>query len=178
MKRLKISTAVVFALLVLLSGAAVAAPDMAELGVTAPSERVEAPGFTLKDTHGDKASLADYRGRVVLLNFWATWCPPCRDEVPALQRLFASMKGEKFVVIGVAVDRGSLDAVERFGQETGVTYPVLLDPEGTARNAYEVNVLPTSYIIGKDGRITGRITGPRQWDSPGFREFLGTLAAK
>jgi thiol-disulfide isomerase/thioredoxin len=135
---------------------------------------------------GDTATLEQYRGQVVLLNFWATWCPPCVYEMPSMERLYQDMRADGFVVLGVTVDvdPGEPDAqgrsqgiVREYVDRLGVTFPILLDPNGDVEGIYNVSGLPTTYVIGRDGRIEGRIVGAREWDSEEYRgrimELLG-----
>jgi peroxiredoxin len=137
----------------------------AEMGVIQPKIRVEAPAFTLTAIEGAKRSLDEFKGKVILLNFWATWCAPCRDEMPAMEALWRRFKGKEFTIIAVAGDRGNMHRVGEFCRMNDVTFTVLLDPKGKVRNDYEVTALPTSYLIGRDGRIMGKILGAREWDS-------------
>jgi peroxiredoxin len=146
-----------------------------EMGVIKPKVRVEAPEFTLASLGGGERSLEDFKGKVILLNFWATHCEPCREEMPAMERLWKEMKGKGFVIIAVAGDRGSPKRVEEFCKTHGVTFPVLLDPRGDVRRTYEVTVLPTSYIIGRDGKFIGKVIGERQWDGTAAFKLVGGL---
>ena len=143
-----------------------AADPFSDLGVTTPKVRLKAPSFTLNRLGGGKASLADFTGKVVLLNFWATWCAPCRKEMPAMQRLWEGYRKQGLVIVAVAADRGDAEHVASFVDKLGLTYPILLDPTGTVRNRYEVVGLPMSYLIGRDGKISGRVIGTTKWDSP------------
>ncbi len=134
-------------------------------GVIKPKVRVEAPAFTLTTLDGGERSLDEFKGKVILLNFWATWCAPCRDEIPAMEALWRRFEGENFVIIAVAGDRGNMHRVGEFCRMNDVTFTVLLDPKGVVRRSYEVTALPTSYLIGRDGRIVGKILGAREWGS-------------
>ena len=153
---------------------------------TAAEVGARAPDFSLPTMDGDTATLAQYRGQVVLLNFWATWCPPCVYEMPSMERLYQDMRERGFVVIGISVDvdPGEWDEqgrsqgiVREYAERLGVTFPVLLDPDGTIESVYNVSGLPTTYVIGRDGRIEGRVVGGREWDSEEYRgrieELLG-----
>lgn len=161
-----------------------AAPAMAlaedplnEMNVIRPAVKLEAPAFTLMDTGGAQRSLDEYRGSVILLNFWATFCKPCREEMPAMERLWKGFEDRGLVVIAIATDRGrrSMKTVKSFCNTHSVTFPVLLDPSGDVRRAYEVVVLPTSYIIGRDGKFIGKVLGPRKWDGVESRRFFEGL---
>ncbi|MFQ5330407.1 MAG: TlpA disulfide reductase family protein [Thermodesulfobacteriota bacterium] len=135
------------------------------MGVIGPKVRVEAPAFTLTDVDGRERSLDDFKGKVILLNFWATWCAPCRDELPAMEALWRRFEGKGFTIVAVAGDRGKMHRVGEFCKMNDVTFTVFLDPTGKVRKEYEVSALPTSYLIGRDGKIVGKIMGAREWDS-------------
>ena len=141
-------------------------------GFDIPRHRVTAPEFSLPDITGRTDSLEHYRGKVVLLNFWATWCPPCREEMPSLQALHHSLKDEGLVILAVAADRGNKKGIIDFATKQAVGFPVLLDPAGDVRNTYEVTGLPMSYLIGRDGKITARIFGALDWTDPEVETFI------
>jgi thiol-disulfide isomerase/thioredoxin len=111
-----------------------------------------AAGFTLSGVDGARHSLADYRGSVVLVNFWATWCIPCRAEMPDLEHEYRVHKAEGLVVLGVDVQESRAD-VTKFINDLGVTYPVLLDSEAVAHDAYHVGGLPQTILIDRVGRV-------------------------
>ncbi len=135
------------------------------LRITAPQQRLPAPDFSLPRLAGKTLHLSDYRGKVVLLNFWASFCAPCREEMPALERLWQTYRDQGFVVIAVSADRGSIDPVRDFIKTGEYGFPIALDPDGDVRQQYEVMALPTTYLIGRDGRFAGRVLGAREWDS-------------
>jgi peroxiredoxin len=113
-----------------------------------------APDFTLKTVDGASVSLSDYKGKVVLLNFWATWCPPCVRETPRLVRVAEKYKDQGLVVLGVNTTYQDEPAkVEQFVRNQRISYPVLLDPEGVAGEKYPARLMPTSYLIDTDGKI-------------------------
>ncbi len=112
-----------------------------------------APDFTLKNLQGEEVRLSDYRGRPVLINFWATWCPPCRFEMPAIQKMYDTYKDEGFEVLAVDVEE-SITTVKRYIAQGGYTFPVLLDYKGEVANGpYRIRAFPTSYFVGRDGKI-------------------------
>ncbi len=159
-------SACLIALIVLLGGkSAFAADPFVGMDVKTPRTRIEAPAFTLPDIDGQQVRLSDFKGKVVLLNFWATWCAPCLEEMPDMQLLWEKSREEGFVILAVAADRGSKEQVVAFAQELALTFPVLLDPDGNVRNRYEVAALPMSYLIGRDGKISGRVIGSKAWAS-------------
>lgn len=143
--------------------------------LTAAQKPMPAPEFTLPDLDGKPHALADYRGKVVVLNFWATWCPPCRYEMPAMQRAWAKVRDEDIVFIGVDVGEDT-DTVFTFLADYPVDFPLLLDEEAKVIEQYPVTGLPTTYIIDPQGRITHRAVGGREWDDEGLlNELRGLL---
>ncbi|WP_255507901.1 peroxiredoxin [Lysinibacillus sp. BW-2-10] len=120
-----------------------------------------APEFTLSDMNGDPINLSDLRGKIVILNFWATWCPPCRAEMPHMQSFYEKNKDNGVEIIAVnltALDEGK-QAVEKFVNEYGLTFPVVLDENGSVGKLYEILTIPTSYIIDAEGRIFQKFVG-------------------
>ena len=121
-----------------------------------------APALVLKDVNGTTHDLASYRGRVVLINFWATWCVPCRDEMPSIQKLRDRLAGKPFVVFAVNVDEPD-SRVRNFLNETRLDLPTLLDQNKTVTRAWGVRVMPTTFIVGRDGRLRYRAVGDLDW---------------
>lgn len=147
------------------------------LGIQKPQELVEAPNVVGTDPDGNTIRLEDFRGKVVFLNFWATWCIPCRLEMPAMERLYREFKGRGFVVLAVNVQEGPR-AVRAFVRELKLTFPVVLDPKGEAAIAYAVRGLPATYLIDRNQIIVGRAIGAREWDSKDGREYIRALLGK
>lgn len=138
-----------------------------------PGQR--APEFALPQlAGGTPTALSDMRGRIVLLNFWATWCKPCEDEMPAMERLYAELAGPGFEMLAVSVDAGRAE-VEAFQQRLGVTFPILLDPAKTVSAAYQTYRFPESFLIDGEGRILARYIGPRDWDAAVYRDRIRRL---
>jgi cytochrome c biogenesis protein CcmG/thiol:disulfide interchange protein DsbE len=146
-----------------------------EFAFDAPRERLVAPSFRLPDLGETPTGLEDYRGQVVLLHFWATFCTPCLKELPALESLWRRYRKRGLVIVGIAADRGHADVVREFADGAGVTFPVLLDPDGVVRNRYEVVALPMSYLIGRDGRFSARVLGTREWQGREAIAFIESL---
>jgi len=144
-------------------------------GVQQPRMHKPAPNFSLSTLADGRKKLSDYHGRVVLLNFWATWCSPCRYEMPQIEALWKKYRNQGFAVLAVNVDRGNRTDVADFAHSLHLGFPVLLDPEGTVRNRYGVRALPTSYLIGRDGKIIGRVIGERDWSSSAAQTMIRAL---
>jgi len=148
---------------------------MRDFGVQLPKAHKPAPDFSLPKLGGGQTSLADARGKLVLLHFWATWCVPCRHEMPLLHSMEQGMDVAKFRMICVNVDRGDSDEVRAFIDTVSPEFHTLFDPEGSVRNRYAVRGLPTTYLIGPDGRIIGRIIGERDWSSALAQSMIRAL---
>jgi len=138
--------------------------------VQAAKERVRAPDFALKDLSGKVRSLAEFRGRVVLIHFWASWCIPCKQEFPALSSLASEFGPRGLVVLGVAGD--SRERVEAFLEENRAGFLILIDQYGSAMRDYRVGVIPVSVIVGKDGIIKGTLAGPHDYGSEDARGYF------
>jgi cytochrome c biogenesis protein CcmG/thiol:disulfide interchange protein DsbE len=137
-----------------------------------------APNITLPGLDGKTVSLKDYRGKVVFLNIWATWCPTCREEMPSMEKLYQELKGEAFEILAVSVDKGGARAVAPFMKAFNLSFPVLLDPEGTIARPYGVTGVPESFIINKEGSIEKIVIGPIDWTEPAIVRFFRTLIQK
>jgi peroxiredoxin len=125
-----------------------------------PREGFLAPDFTLDTLQGEAVKLSDLRGKIVVLNFWTTWCPPCRAETPALETSYGSYKEADVIILGVNLtNEDSLQEVEAFVQEFGLTYPILLDRDGTVGLLYQLNGLPTTFFINREGVIRTVVVG-------------------
>jgi peroxiredoxin len=136
-----------------------------------------APDFTFPDLEGKPVSLSDYRGKkVVLVNVWATWCPPCIWEKPRLERLRQSLKGEDFEILSVSIDALGKQVVEPYIRRVGVTYPSLLDPKGTIKRLYRTTGVPESFIVDKEGRLIKKVIGPLDWSQDEVKEYFVALS--
>jgi thiol-disulfide isomerase/thioredoxin len=143
------------------------APSRASFDFQPLDQPRELPDLGFVDGDGRAASLADFRGRVVLLNLWATWCVPCRREMPALERLQAKLGGAEFIVLPLSIDRGGLPPVKRFYEELGLAaLGVFVDQSGAATSKLATTGVPTTLLIDREGREIGRKIGPAEWDSP------------
>lgn len=149
--------------LVFLAIAALVCFVLLRKGFQGVSEGSLAPSFSLASQGGVLTTLDRYRGRVVLLNFWATWCPPCVQEVPSLEMLKRQMEGKAFQILAVSVDEEGWPAIQQFLKKVPVTMMILLDARGDIASRYGVDFLPVSLLIDKTGRILKRFVGPRDW---------------
>ncbi|MFH1826135.1 MAG: TlpA disulfide reductase family protein [bacterium] len=120
------------------------------------------PNFTLVDLNGGAHSLSEYRGKVVVLNFWATWCPPCRAEMPSMQKMFDTWSQDKYVMLAVNIAQPREDVLE-FARQNKYTFPILLDIDSSVARLYQVRGIPATFIIGKDGQLVQKIVGAREW---------------
>jgi thiol-disulfide isomerase/thioredoxin len=147
------------------------------LGLQMAKEPVEAPAFTLRDLAGKKVALEEYRGKLVFLNFFATWCAPCRQEMPAMERLYRSYRDKGLLLLALNV-RETAREVRPFVQELALSFPVLLDADGLVAYKYTVRGLPATYLIGRDGQMLWRALGPREWDGPDARAYFTQVLAR
>lgn len=140
---------------------------------TQPVPEGYAPRLTGKTVDGDYLALDDFAGKIVLLNIWATWCPPCRQELPELQRLHQAHGGERFTVLGVSIDtEGAAPRVAAMVKQQGLTYPVMLDPRASSVEPYDVRGYPTSFLIGPDRKFLWRRDGAIRVEDPGLTKVL------
>ena len=134
----------------------------------------EAIAFNAEKLDGKKVTLRDFRGKVVFLNFWASWCAPCREEMPAMEELYQAFKDKGFVVMAVNV-KESQKAAAAFSTELKLTYPILLDPKGEVSVLYGAWALPLTYLIDREGVIVARAFGPRAWAGQEARALIKQL---
>ena len=144
-------------------------------GVAEVAEQKPAPEITVNSLNNLPLKLSALKGKVVLLNFWATWCPPCREEIPSMMKLNSAMAGKPFQMVAVSIDEGGKQDVESYLKESGHKLPVYLDPDGSASKLYGVTGVPESFIIDKQGVIVKKIIGGLAWDSPEVASFLEGL---
>ncbi|HXB57820.1 MAG TPA: TlpA disulfide reductase family protein [Vicinamibacteria bacterium] len=140
-----------------------------------------APPFKLAALSGGEVDLGSLKGRLLVVNFWATWCPPCVQEMPSLERLHRALAGEGLVVLGISVDEDET-ALRRFVSEHGLTFPVLRDPGGTvAKGFYHATGYPETFVIDREGFVRAHYVGPAEWSTPEaidhFRGLLRPAAA-
>ena len=137
-------------------------------------DRSPAPEFTLPNPTGKKVALKDFRGKLILLNFWATWCAPCREEMPSIERLYLRFKDKGFVIVGVNVKDSRKDALS-FLKELKITFPIALDPDGQVGLLYGAWGLPVTYLVDPTGTALARAWGPADWDSQGAQQLIAEL---
>jgi len=150
------------------------APQGAAAQALTPWSGGATPSLELGALDGRRHSLADYRGRVVLVNFWATWCAPCRAEMPSIERLRRSLEGEPFVVLAVNVSEDAA-AVRAFADRVPMGFPLLLDRDGRVTRAWGARALPVTFVVGPEGRIRYRALGERDWADAEIRSRLRAL---
>lgn len=134
-----------------------------------------APDFQLEDTKGNKVALSELRGKVVMLNFWATWCPPCKEEMPSMEQLNKIMAGEDFVMLAINTEKNGRSVVPDFLKKNPHDFTVLYDDQGTVQQAYGVYKFPESFIIRKDGTIDQKVIGVINWSSPETVTYFKSL---
>lgn len=154
-----------------------AAELLQKLNLTAYPRGTTPPEFSGRTTNGQTVSLAGLRGKVVLVNFWATWCLECRPEMPLFEQLHRDFAAQGLVVLGVNVREGS-PAIQKYARELGLTFPLVLDPKGEVYASYGVIGLPTTFLIGRDGRAVALAIGPREWAGTEARALIKTLLAE
>ncbi|MEO6026228.1 MAG: TlpA disulfide reductase family protein [Candidatus Binatia bacterium] len=126
-----------------------------------------APEFSLADLKGNAIRLANLKGRIVFVNVWATWCEPCRQEMPAMQKLYTTLAGRDFEMLAVSSDQSQREVIERFVLANQLTFPVLLDPDLQVADRYRVTGYPETFVIDRNGTVVAHEIGPRHWDAPG-----------
>lgn len=174
MRRTALLTLTLLLLSVSTAPAGSSRPKVQPQGVTVGSQ---APNFTLKDLQGKSLSLSDLRGKVVFLNFWASWCPPCRAEMPSMERLHEVMGGKGLAIVAINVENDP-KAVRDFLQKNRHSFTVLLDGEAKAQNLYGVYRFPETFLIGKDGKVVQHYIGARDWSSVEFLKYVSSLTQK
>jgi DsbE subfamily thiol:disulfide oxidoreductase len=160
----KIAASITIICLSLLFGACGQQVRMAEVGKPAPD-------FSLRDRNGKTWKLSELKGQVVFVNFWATWCPPCREEMPSMQALYTSMPPDRFKMLAILYKDEPAPADALIAQ-LGYTFPVLVDPNDETGRAYGLTGVPETYIVDKQGVLREKFIGPVRWDAPGARQML------
>jgi peroxiredoxin len=150
---------------------------MESLGLSPYPHGMKPPEFNAQTVGGPTVPLAGLRGRVVLLNFWASWCRDCRAELPMFEQLHRDLAAQGRTILGVNVREGTR-TIRRYADELDLTFPLVLDPKGKITASYGVIGLPTTFLIGRDGRPVALAIGPRHWDAAPARAVIQTLLAE
>ena len=145
-----------------------------KLRIEVPGKETTTPEFALEDVSGKLIRLRNFRGKVVFLNFWATWCVPCRQEMPAMEKLHREFRDRGLEIVAVNF-REEKDEIQKFLQELGLTFTVLLDKDGKVSEQYGVWSLPLSYVINRKHEFVGKALGSREWDSKEGKNFFRAL---
>jgi peroxiredoxin len=156
--------------------AAVGLDPFERAGVTEFKEGQRGPAFKLEKLDGGAATLDDYRGMLVVLNFWATWCTPCEVEMPSLERLWQALGRRGLVVVGISVDQGGPRSIlDPYVRGKKLTFPILLDPKMATAQAWRVTGIPATFLVKPSGEVAGVAHGPREWDGNEMLALLETL---
>ena len=158
-----------------LLGMARAGDPFAELSLIRPKRPTVATAFSAPQLDSQQLRLSDFKGRVVFLNFWATWCVPCREEMPSMERLYQRYGARGLTIVAMSVDSGGPATVAAFVKMLRLTYLIGLDPKMVVAEQYRVRALPSSFLIDRHGNLAGIAVGARDWDSPAARAVVETL---
>jgi cytochrome c biogenesis protein CcmG/thiol:disulfide interchange protein DsbE len=145
--------------------------QMQSQGLGVAEKPVDPVEFKLQDLAGKQVALSGLKGKVVLLNFWATWCGPCVSEMPSMQRLYKQLKADGLEILAVNL-REEKPAVADFVKKLGLTFPILLDADGYVGSVYNARVIPTTYLVDRNGKIFAGMAGAREWDAPEMVEIF------
>jgi peroxiredoxin len=147
----------------------------AESPQVAPKIGYRPPNFALQNLEGKTVDLDSFRGKVIFINFWATWCIPCRAEMPLMEKLYQDFKDKDFVMLAVSEDLEGKSVVDPFVKEFKLTFPILLDPDLAVNSLYGIRAIPETFLIDKTGLITHKIPGARDWSQKEMRELVTKL---
>ncbi|HKJ04951.1 MAG TPA: TlpA disulfide reductase family protein [Geopsychrobacteraceae bacterium] len=161
---MKYTVLMLFAILMMLSS-----------GFAAEPANQKAPDFTLEDMQGNKVSLSDFKGKIVMINFWATWCPPCIEEMPSMEKLYKKLGKEDFVILAINIEPDAREYVAEFLAKNPYTYPVLLDGESLVQELYGAYRLPETVIVNRQGEIVNRVVGGRDWMDETMIQLLASM---
>jgi thiol-disulfide isomerase/thioredoxin len=137
-----------------------------KIGIQSIRDRKKAPHFCLEGLNGEKVQLNALKGKIIFLNFWASWCGPCKEEMPSIEFLYQHYEKRDFVFLTISVDYGGPEPVRKFIEKHRYRFPVLLDPTWKMLDLFEINKIPATLIIDKKGKMIGSVIGPRNWSSP------------
>lgn len=150
--------------------------DLHASGMEYPEENFFAPSFELPSLEGRKIKLADFRGKIIFINFWATWCIPCKTEMASMEKLYQRFKGTDFKMLAISVDK-DISAIKPYLEKYNLTFPVLLDPENLVKKKYKTVGLPETYLVDKRGLILHKAIGPRDWFTKTIIEVFEQLVS-
>ena len=150
------------------------AAQQAGAGLTPLADAPPAPAFSLVDMDGTVYRLSDIRGRVVIVNFWAAWCPPCREEMPSMQRAWEQLRAEGILMLGINVGEDE-DTIFQFTADYPVDFPLLLDRDSAVTAQWPVRGLPTTFVVDPAGRLVYQAIGSREWDDPALLALIRAL---
>jgi peroxiredoxin len=137
-----------------------------------------APNFSLRDLNGNVVEFKNFKGKLIFLTFWATWCGPCKKEMPSLEALYQQFKYKDFSIVSIALDYEKSSSVKEFIKKNGYTFPVLVDPKNHTVDLFQVKGIPTTILIDKQGMIIGKAMGPREWNKPEVISLINILLEK
>jgi thiol-disulfide isomerase/thioredoxin len=137
-----------------------------KIGAKPIKDHKKTPDFCLEELNGEKVQLAALKGKIIFLNFWATWCGPSREEMPSMEALVRHYKETDFLFLTISIDCGGREPVRKFIERHRYRIPILLDPAGKTLELFEISRIPATLIIDRNGRMIGRVIGPRNWGSP------------
>ena len=146
-----------------------------KMGIVAPKSSKMAPGFKLNNIRGGTTELSDFKGKVVLVNFWATWCAACVEEMDSMQNLYNDLQKKDVGIVAISIDRWNEDRIIDYADKKNLNFHILRDPDQKVRKQYYIMGLPTSYLIDGDGKIRGYVSGARTWDSLTSKNTLLSL---
>jgi peroxiredoxin len=177
MRRGVLASALAIAVGVLLPlAAATASPEaMKALAILEMPQPTPAPGVSMPTLGGARVAMKDLRGKLVLVNFWATWCVPCQWEMPLMETLYQAYKDRGFVILAISLDQGDAERVRAFVRDRKLTYRVALDPSHEVARSFGVRGLPATLLVGRDGNIKGVTYGPKEWDGKEARSLIASL---
>lgn len=171
--RWKVALTVVLAVLIFVPTVTGASWPVVQRGIVKPGE--PAPNFQLRDMNGRFVSLSDLRGKVVLLNFWATWCGPCRVEMPAMEQLYRTYDRKDFEILAVSTDAQGVTVTRPFQQENKLTFPILHDADFRVGLSYGARTLPMTFMVDRQGIVRHQIFGARDWEAPEAHQLIQML---
>lgn len=148
---------------------------MRQMAIQKFERNLQSEDFALPSLSGDEVRLSDFRGKWILLNFWATWCGPCREEMPSMEKLYQEFKDQNFVILAISIDQEEMGVVAHFADAFHLSFPILLDPKQVTTSTYAVNSIPTTYVVDPNGMIIGGARGSRNWESEAARNLIKVL---